>query len=105
MSAVLLRHGQTATIVLDYAVNGETLEQYAPDEMEFMFGGVRYLLSDDGITWSDDEGAYVVELGQQATFALPSSVQYQLRVKKDGVVGVSDIEFLRVGAAISQEVL
>lgn len=105
MSAVLIRHGQTASIVLAYTVNGETLADYAPDELEFMFGGVQYLLSDGGIVWSDDENAFVVELDQTATFALPSTAQYQLRVLKDGVVGVSDIESVRIGAAISREVL
>lgn len=105
MSAVLIRHGQTATIILAYTVNGESLADYAPDELEFMFGGVRYLLSNNGIVWSNDENAYVVDLDQTATFALPANTQYQLRVLKGGVVGVSDIESMRIGAAISQEAL
>ena len=99
----VIRKGQTATILLAYTVNGESLVDIAPDELEFTFGGVKYYLSDGDI--SLDEDGYSVYLSQEATMALPAVASYQLRVLKDGNVGVSDIEYERIGKALSEAIL
>lgn len=101
----LLRHGQTAVIRLDYTVNGQSLFSYDPDELEFSFGGKSYLLSDGGIVWDEDEQALVIYLDQTDTNALPATCSYQLRVLKDGQVGISSIGYIKVGMALSTAVL
>lgn len=105
MAEYEIRRGQTALILLVYTVNGEPLADIAPDEIEFTFGGVQYYLTDGDIYFDDEEGYYAVFLSQETTLALKGVASYQLRVLKDGFVGGSDIEYERIGNALSDVVL
>ena len=100
-----IRKGQTALILLTYTVNGEDLANFAPDEIEFTFGGVSYYLSDDSVYYDSEEGYYAVFLSQEATLALPMVASYQLKILKDGQVGLSDIGYERIGGALSDVTL
>lgn len=105
MADITIRHGDTLDIVLGYKVNGEAIYEGSCEELEFYFGGNRFLLTDGTIVWSVADAAYMVSMTQEETFALPDIVQYQLRVKKGGKVGSSDISYLNVDDSISREVL
>ena len=100
-----LYKGETALIILDYTVNGEPLDEFQPDELEFSFGGIQYLLSDGGLIWDEGEQAFVLPLTQEQTFALPKACAYQLRVMKDGLVKPSATGYLLVGPSESSNVL
>lgn len=98
-------HGETLTLQLNYTVNGVDLAPGIVDEIELYFGGVRYTLSGGEIVWDQIGGVYQADLDQEATFALPNIAEYQLRVKKDDMVGNSEIGYVKVKKTISEEVL
>lgn len=98
----LIRRGQTALILLDYTVNGNSLADTDISDLEFTFGGVSYLLSEDEIFWYSDENSYAVFLNEEATLALPLVASYQLKVLVDEQVGVSDVEYERIGDVLSK---
>lgn len=101
----IVRHGDTLDIILLYTVNGEPITEGSVDELEFTFGKNSYTLSGGRIYWNDAEQHYAVSLSQEETFALPNTVEYQLRVKKDDEVGGSEIEYLKIHGTISKKVL
>lgn len=101
----LIRKGQTALILLDYTVNERPLADFAPDEVEFSFGGTSYYLSDGDVYLDEESRCYAVYLSQEQTFALPSVAAMQLRVLKDGEVGETGIDYVRIGASLSDVVL
>lgn len=101
----IVKHGNTLRLILGYFVNGKPITEGMCEEMEFSIGSLKFYLSQDDIVWSALDNGYEVRMTQEQTFGFPDVVPYQLRVKVDGEVGGSDVEYLDIGQTISQEVL
>ena len=100
-----IRKGQTALIRLDYTVNQEPLADYDADELEFTFGNVTRLLTDNGIYYDATEDTLCTSLSQEDTLDLPTAAAYQLRILKDGEVTPSKIGYELIGESLSHEIL
>lgn len=102
---IVIRQGDSTDIALKYLINGAPITEGMCDEMEFYFYNKRYTLSGGDIIWNSNDEAYVISLTQEQTFALPSSVSYQLRVRIGKKVGSSKKKNIRIGDVISREVI
>ena len=101
-----MHSGDTITLILDYEVDGSPITENQFDEIEFCISTNRYLLSKGDIVWGITENAYVIPLSQKDTFALAGgNISYQLRVKKDGKVSASEIEYMTIKQTLSDEVI
>lgn len=100
-----IRKGQTALIRLAYTVNQEPLADCDADELEFTFGNVTRLFTDDGIYYDETEDALCIFLTQEDTLALPTAAAYQLRILMDGEVTPSKIGYELIGDCLSHEIL
>lgn len=117
-----MNRGDTVTLMLNYQVNGEDLQNGAYEEIELQINNesstksIKKLLSTGEIRWetveyttgggSDSFTGYVVHLSQDETFLLnagQSSVQ--LRIKQNNQVGSSSTSMFTLGAVLSSKVL
>lgn len=97
--------GDTYTIQLNYTVNGISLYEFEPDDIEFCFGGLRFTLGDGTITLNDELKQYEIFINQEQSFSLPEWTAYQLRVIKGGIVSSNCIGSIHIGNTISREVI
>lgn len=95
--------GDTYLIDLDYTVNGVSLADFEPDEIEFYFGPNRFLLSDGSITLNEETRTYQVFVDQEQSFKLNTKwTEYQIRIKKGEFVSSPCINGTAIGNAISR---
>lgn len=101
----MANRGDTYPIILDYTVNDVPLEDAELDEIEFYYGDNRYLLSTGDITLDEETGKYTVFVDQVQSFGLDDRTQYQIRVRKGVIVSSPKIDKIKIGEAISREVI
>lgn len=101
----MTHNGDAYIIQLNYTVNDIPLAQFAPDEIEFMFGRNRYLLSDGSIRLNSESGLYEIFITQLESFDLEEWTEYQIRVMKDGFVSANCVSNIQICEALSREVL
>lgn len=100
-----MNKGDALPIVLGYTINGEEITQGQFDEIEFMIGENRYLLSTGDIVWDEDVEHYVVFLEQRESFTLDRVAKCQCRFKLGDRVFSSKIKYLGIGDTMSNEVI
>lgn len=110
-----MNKGDALYLILDYTIDGALLKEDDFDEIELCITDrsanheVRFTLSDGQITWDSEKSRYVAFITQKDTFKfLPDSnsyLEYQIRLKQGEVVISSPITKLKIGGAISKEVL
>jgi len=113
-----MNRGDTVALMLNYQINGTPLTEDGYQEIELQINNetasksIKKLLSQGDIVWETltysggTFTGYVVHLDQNETFLLRSGEsQVQLRVKKDGEVGSSDMSEFDLGDVLSQKVL
>lgn len=98
-------NGDTLQLLLDYTVNGDPLEEYEPDEIEFCIGDNRFLLSDGTVSIDEATGKYSVSVSQSESFLLSALTWYQIRIRKGTEVISSGMDKLNIGPSISDEVV
>lgn len=97
--------GDTYPIQLNFTVNGVSLYEFEPDDIEFRFGDLRFTLSGGTITLNQDLKMYELFVNQEDSFTLPEWTAYQLRIKKGGIVSSNCIGSIHIGNTISREVI
>jgi len=100
-----MNRGDALPVVLAYTINGEDITEGQFDDIEFMFGPNRFLLSDGSIVWDSEIGHYVAFIEQDGSFKLDRVVKCQCRFKSGNRVFSSKIKYLGVGDALSNEVI
>lgn len=98
-------HGDTIELLLDLTVDDIPLEEFGADEIEFYIGPNRYLLSDGDMEIDPELGKYKIFLTQEATFALDSVAEYQIRIRKGIDVVSGSISKVKIGPTISKIVI
>ena len=101
----MINHGDTIYIELNYTVNDVPLAEDNWDEIEFMFGGYRYSLSEGTIVLDQELGTYCISITQQQTFEMNYIIEYQLRLLKDGDVISTKVQRMPLGNVLSTHVL
>lgn len=119
----MFNKGDTIYLILNYEVNGHSLEKDAYQEIELQinvqgsFNSIKKLLSDNSIAWGtiqyiDDDNVeqtftgYFAYLSQEETFKLSNkTANVQLRIMIDNKVGSSAISDINVGNTLSKKVL
>lgn len=100
-----MNKGDALPIVLGYTINGEDITEEQFDEIEFMIGPNRYLLSTGDIVWDSEINHYVVFLDQSESFKLERVAKCQCRFKTEDRVFSSKIKYIGVGDTMSDEVI
>ena len=101
----MTHNGDAYIIQLNYTVNDIPLVDFAPDEIEFIFGCNRYLLSNGTIKLNSESGFYEIFITQLESFNLNEWTEYQIRIMKDGFVSSTCVSLIQIGEVLSKEVL
>lgn len=101
----MVNHGDTIYIELNYTVNGLPLNEYTWDDIEFMFGSLRFSLTGNTVAYDETDHCYYVFITQQQTFSLPDIIEYQLRLYKDNEVISTKVQRMPLGKVLSTTVL
>lgn len=101
-----IKRGDAYLVPIALTLDGEPLTLDGVDLVEIIVGSLRKTYPGD-VLWDEEAGKFLFPVEQAETFAMKTSVAYDVRVKFSGgvVIGLPNPGLVNIGNALSREVL